>query len=61
MPAVADLITAPKQGALAVTAAHGDDLRVHLLTAHLKAKLLSFPSRDHTDLGLSRVSRPRGR
>jgi endonuclease/exonuclease/phosphatase family metal-dependent hydrolase len=39
-------ITACKRGALAVTYTRSDGLTVHLLTAHLKSKLLSFPGRD---------------
>jgi endonuclease/exonuclease/phosphatase family metal-dependent hydrolase len=38
-------ITAAKRGALAVTYTRGDGLVVQALTAHLKSKLLTFPSR----------------
>jgi endonuclease/exonuclease/phosphatase family metal-dependent hydrolase len=39
-------IRAAKRGALAVTYSRGDGLEVQVLTAHLKSKLLTFPSRD---------------
>jgi endonuclease/exonuclease/phosphatase family metal-dependent hydrolase len=40
------MITASRRGALAVTYTRGDGLTVQALTAHLKSKLLSFPSHD---------------
>lgn len=40
------MITATKRGALAVTYTRGDGLTVHALAAHLKSKLLTFPSAD---------------
>src|SRR5215472_15972996 len=40
------MITGTKRGALAVTYTRADGLTVHALTAHLKSKLLSFPSPD---------------
>jgi hypothetical protein len=53
-------ITASKRGALAVTYTHSDGIPVHVLTAHLKSKLLTFPAATQTSRASTPATRANG-